>query len=193
MTFFCPKKFTSLHCFVLLYRYNVCKWFAIVRFMNMQNVYHIHTIYRVFTKKYLQICRGTYRLHGRCTHLFSLNCNMHSPWQLHTSFWLSKPITAQSLGPCKWWPLWSPFASALTTGWYQSHWRPSGMRMAPLYKRAGSPALGLTFGWMWPRSHLDLNLDTSRRHSPDCWFTQQSLVNLSIHLSTYTWQPARQP
>ena len=104
MTFFGPKKFTSLHCFVLLYRYNVCKWFAIVRFMDMQNVYHIHTIYRVFTKKYLQICHGTYRLHAHCHHLFSLNCNTWSPWQLHTSFWLSKPITARSLGPCKWWP-----------------------------------------------------------------------------------------
>ena len=38
--------------------------------MDMQNVYHIHTIYRVFTKKYLQICHGTYRLHACHPHLF---------------------------------------------------------------------------------------------------------------------------
>ena len=125
--------------------------------------------------------------------LFSLNCNMQSPWQLHTPFSLSKPITARSLGPCKWWPPWSPFASALAMGWYQSHWYLSRMCMAPLYKRAGSPALGSLFCSTWPRSHLDLNLDTSHRHSSDCWFTQQSLVNLSIHLSTYTWWPAHQP
>ena len=126
-------------------------------------------------------------------HLFSLNCNTQSPWQPHTPFWLSKPITAWSLGPCKWWPPWSPFASALATGWYQSHWHLSCMRMTPLYKRAGSPALCSLFGWTWPRSHLDLNLDTSCRHSPDCWFTQQLLVNFFVRLSTYTWWPACQP
>ena len=32
-------------------------------------------------------------------------------------------------------------------------------------------ALGSLFGRMWLREHLDLELETSPRHSPDCWFT----------------------
>ena len=48
-------------------------------------------------------------------------------------------------------------------------------------------ALCSLFGWMWLRSHLDLELDTSLRHSPDCQFTHHTLVNLSFH-----WQPTGQ-
>ena len=46
-------------------------------------------------------------------------------------------------------------------------------------------------GPMWLRLYLDL--DTSCRHLPDCWFTQHQLVILSFHLSTSICQPVCQP
>ena len=57
------------------------------------------------------------------------------------------PITVQSPGPCKWWPPWPPFAVALVTGWYQSHWHPLCICMVPLHKRVGLPSPLLSF-WL---------------------------------------------
>ena len=127
------------------------------------------------------ICRGTYWLHARCPDLFSLNYITQSPWWPHTQFWLSKPITAKFPGLCKWQPPWPPFSSALVTGWYQCHWCHHACTWHHSIKGWVHPALCSLFGWMWLRSHLDLKLDTSHRHLPDCQFTHHSLVNLSIH------------
>ena len=49
-------------------------------------------------------------------------------------------------------------------------------------------ALGSLFGWTWFREHLDLELETSPRHLPDCWFTWHTLVNLSVDpLANRSW------
>ena len=75
---------------------------------------------------------------------FLLNYTTQSPWWLHK---LLLPNCSPCLGPCKWQPPWLPFASALVTDWYQYLGCPPYMRMAPLYKRAGSPSPWLTF-WL---------------------------------------------
>ena len=123
------------------------------------------------------MCYGTYGLHACCSHLFSLNCNMRSPWWPHTLFWLSKPVTAQCPGLCKWWPPWPPFSSALVTGWYQCHWCLPCKHVAPLYKRAGSPSPLLTF---W----LNLTQVTSRSKTRHLTQTCQTVGLLNIHLLT---------
>ena len=130
-----------------------------------------------------------FRLHARRPHHFLLNYNMWLPWRLHKWSQPAKPITVHHFGPCKWQPPWPQFASALVTDWYQYHGWPPCMRAVSLYKRASPPSPWLTFGWTWPQSHLDLELDSSPGHSPDCWFTLHSLVNFSFRLQLTSVSP----
>ena len=51
-------------------------------------------------------------------------------------------------------------------------------------------ALGSLFGWTWLWEHLDLKLETSPWHSPDCRFTRHTLVKLSVNLlANCSWRP----
>ena len=91
-------------------------------------------------------------------------------WRPHK---LLLPNHSPCLGPCKWQPPWLPFALALVTDWYQYSGCLSCMRMAPVYKRAGSPGPLLTF---W----LNVTLVTSRYKTRNLTLT---LARPSVHLT----------